>query len=160
MPQVVDENIAKVFGNEWVEKYHKALSSKNTPRLKFENETEEKEFLVFAKQSLNPETPKTIFKKDGNEYDIMIVQTPQEIRVNPMKYGASVSFRYGNDWLSAIMQEDEIERLVPDNTYLIAGKYSEKPGQNDRVFKNFRMHYFKSFAELAEIFETQEEEKQ
>ena len=151
--QVIDENIAKVFGDEWTTKYHESIAGKRAPRLKFENEVEEKEFLAFAKQALRPETPKAEYKKGVGTYDIMIVQTPQEIRVNPMKFGASVAFRYGGDWISAIMQEEEIETLVPDNAYLIAGIYSEKKGQNDRVFKNFRIHYLKSFAELAEQVE-------
>jgi len=149
MPQIVDENVEKVFGSEWVSKYQNALKTKRNPRLKFENEQEENEFKIFIKQGLNPENPKTKYNKGGIDYDVMLVQTLPEVRVNPIKYGNSVSFKYmGKDWISAIMTDEEVEKLVPNNTYLIAGIYSEKPANNGKVFKNFRIHYFKALAEM------------
>ena len=151
MPQVVDENVEKVFGSDWVTKYHEAIKSKKgTPKLKIENETQEQELLTFVKQGINPESPHIKYTISGIEYDIMIVQTPQEIRVNPMKFGNSVAVRYMNDWMSVIMDEADIERLFPDNTFILAGKYTEKPKTNGGVFKNFRCDYMKSFADLAQ----------
>lgn len=148
MPEVVDENVEKVFGQEWVAKYQNALKNKRAPRLKFENETEESEFKVFLKQALNPELPKTKYTKNGNEYDVMLVMSLQEVRVNPIKFGNSVAFKFGADWISTILSDEQVALVVPNNAYIIAGRYSEKPGQNGKVFKNFAVHYIKALAEM------------
>ena len=149
MQQNVDENIAKVFGDAWTTKYHEAIAGKRRPRLRFENEIEENEFIAFLKEHISPEKPMCKYQKGIGEYDAIIVQTPQEIRVNPMKFGSSVAFRFGSNWISIIMNEDEVEKLVPNNTYVVAGQYKERV-VGERTFLNFNAHYIKSMAELAE----------
>ncbi|MDD4354241.1 MAG: hypothetical protein PHN56_07355 [Candidatus Nanoarchaeia archaeon] len=152
MPMIVDENLEKVLGSEWVNKYHSALSKKTSkPKIVFENKIEEKEFMQFIQHALSPETAQTTFKKNGFEYDVLVVNTPSEIRVFPLKFGNSVSFRFKNDWIGGFVDESEIEKLVPDNNYLLVGNYYEKKGSvGDRIFKNMRVDFIMSFAELAE----------
>lgn len=167
MPQVIDENIAKVLGDDWTTKYHNSLSTKErTPALKFENELEEKEFLAFMKQSLNPENPRFEYKFKGHKYDAFVVNTLQEIQSRPLKFGVSVPVKYQGDWLGMMLKEDVAEQLLsnvlfPNNTYIVVGKYSESKGkQGDKVFKNLRLDYIKSFAELAEQKEEENTEQQ
>jgi len=149
MPTIVDENVEKIFGSEWVTKYQDALKTSRRTRLRFENVEEENEFKVFLKQSLPAEQPKAKYTKNGLEYDVMLVQTLPEVRVNPIKFGNSVSFKYmDKDWISTILTDEEVGKLVPSNNYIIAGIYSEKAGNNGKIFKNFRVHYIKSLAEM------------
>jgi len=163
MPQVVDENVEKVLGKDWMTKYHNSLSGKErTPVLKFDNVLEEKEFLAYMKQTLNPENPRFEYKKGGYTYDAFVITTLQEIQSRPLKFGVTVPVKYQGDWISMLLKEDEAENILsnilfPNNTYVVVGKYSEKKGsQGDKVFKNLRLDYIKSFAELAEQKEEHE----
>jgi hypothetical protein len=167
MVNVIDENVAKFMGDDWSTKFHSVISKTNRlPILKFENEMEEKEFIAVLKQSLNPEQPNFEYKKNGLVYNVYIVQTLQQIRTNPLKFGVSIAAKYLDDWISLLIQEDKAEQLLndvifPNNTYVVIGKYSEKKSaQNDRVFRNMRVDYIKSFAELVGNKEQQNTEQQ
>ena len=157
----MSEEMEKAFGNDFLGKYKESLKKSRIKRLEVTGVTRE-EIIELVKKDMKPEAQLLNYMQEtgGQVYHLLLAETPAEVRVNELKWGMSVSFRWKGVWVGAIMTEQDIEKLTPETPYILVGRMKTKEG-NSRTFYNFTTHGIITMDEISKHGieqKTQEEE--
>ena len=133
-------NIEEAFGKEFAEKF----KSPRLPKLVFSDE-HKKLVIKLVQETLSSEKPILTYNVDGNEYQVILVETQQELTISEGKYNYSLrGIKHGANWISIDAKEQsELEGFKPDNGYILVGKLKVSPRKTGTGnWYNFRLDGF------------------
>jgi len=131
-------NLDEVFGSGFEDQMNKVASAK---KKKFKlTESNKQQILDMAKDKIKPENPGFMYSEGENMYHVVLVKTADDLRLKPMQFGGkSVSFRYGSNWLSSIIDDDKVDEFEPNKWFLLIGFMKIKTS-GARTYYNFNCH--------------------
>ena len=144
------------FGSEVATKYKKALTAKRLVKLEMTPEVKG-EIIALIKDQMakNPEQPQTQYltKVLGNPqtYDVMVVETPQNLEIRQFPYGPGASVRWRGERMTLFVDEKLVDSLEADTAYVVVGRYklvSGKGRHEGRQFNNFNVQGLITMAEI------------
>jgi len=153
-------SIEDAYGGEFYAKFVEARRANRAFRLELTEEVKA-DIITQSKEKLSPEHPSFNYMRNNTVYHIILAESPRgQLNIRELQFGKSVSFRWKGLWVSAVMQDNDLEKIEPDQAYLLVGYMKEKDGSNGRKFYNFTCHGVITMDEIIEHDSTAKQDQQ
>lgn len=144
--------IEDAFGGTFFSQYAEAMKKSRVKRLTLDPTTRN-EIIGMAKRNLKGDAPQMNFLKNGIVYHVMLMETMAELRARQLQFGISVSLRWKGNWVSAVFEAADLEKIAPNTAYLLVGYMRTKTGADGRIFYNYNVHGVITMEEIAKFTE-------
>jgi len=153
-------SIEDAFGGEFYAKFVEARRANRIQRLKI-TEDVKSDIITQSKEKLSPEHPSFNYMHDNVLYHIILAESPRnQLNIRELQFGKSVSFRWKGLWVSAVMSDEDLEKIEPDQAYLLVGYMKEREGNDGRKFYNFTCHGVITMDEIIEHDNTAKQDQE
>jgi hypothetical protein len=154
----MSQSIEEAFGGEFFNQYKEALKKTRVKRLIMDKPTKN-EIIQLVKSNMKGDAPQMNYLKNGMVYHVLLADTPGNLNIREMTFGVSVSFRWKGNWVSAIMQKEDVDKIAPSTAYLLVGYLKTKTGQDGRIFYNLTTHGVITMEEIAKFTQNMEADR-
>ena len=151
--------IEEAFGGEFYAKFVEARRQNSMKKLSINDEIKS-EIIELSKQKLTPESPSFNYMHGNTLYHVILAEAPRNLNIRELKFGKSVSFRWKGLWVSTIMKDEDLEKIEPEQAYLLVGYMKDREGKDGRIFHNFNCHGVITMDEIIENRNRKEQDQQ
>lgn len=141
--------IESALGGEFYEKYLEAIRSSRMDRFKI-TEAMKKDIIKQIIERMPPETGAIQYMHGGTVFHVLLVETPAELNIRQLEFGNSFNVNWMGRRISAVVQEQELEKIAPNQAYIFVGYLKEKQ-QANRTFLNMTVHSVITMDEVERI---------
>ncbi len=142
-------SVEDAFGGEFYEKFVEARRNSQIQRLKLTSDLKAK-IINMAKADLKPESPSLDFLHNNTIYHVILAEAPAQLNIRELKFGKALSFRWKGLWVSAVLSDEDLEKIEPNQAYLLVGYLKQKDSADGRRFYNFNCHGVITMDEVIE----------
>jgi hypothetical protein len=155
--EVIEMNgapLENALGSDFFDKYKIALMESRSKRIELTEDI--KRLAIEAiKRDMKPTSASLNWVHAGAMYHIVLVQAAEELRTRQLEFGVSMSFKWLGKWLSAVLPETEVGKIIPGEDYVLIGRIREKKGKDGlKMYLNMTAYGVITLDEIAKYNST------
>lgn len=154
------EGIQAAFGEDYLSKYKQAIS-KNRGVERFNEEKRSLALKNIVEKLVDGKTRVQYFTGTGSDAvvnHVVLALAWKDLRARQLDGVVSMQFVDNDFWFSALIPQDDVQRVLPDEMYVLVGSmYDVK--KNDRVYNNMRVSAVFSLDEIVAYRESRASEE-
>jgi len=135
----MNAGLLDAYGDEFYQKFVEARRKNRFEKLKINDEIKN-QIIHESKTKLSPDNPSFNFMHNDVLYHVLLVEAPTNMNVRELRFGKSLGFRWKGSWVSVILSDEDLDKIEPDQAYLLVGYLKEREGKTGRKFLNFTCH--------------------